>query len=144
MNFSGERFIPADAGNTSAAATEPERLTVHPRGCGEHQRQSQQHMKLLGSSPRMRGTLLTGTSYPQQTTVHPRGCGEHVRLLEILLKGEGSSPRMRGTLDRIPQGRAEARFIPADAGNTTAIPASLSRQPVHPRGCGEHFDPAII
>ena len=50
----------------------------------------------------------------------------------------GSSPRVRGTQscpDRLARG---CRFIPACAGNTARVVATLPALPVHPRVCGEH------
>ena len=51
------RFIPARAGNSSAPSTGLCSRTVHPRACGElHQAGSERHL-VIGSSPRVRGTL---------------------------------------------------------------------------------------
>ena len=54
------RFIPACAGNgrpCRSAATLP---TVHPRVCGERIYQDESEQDLIGSSPRVRGTDLSG------------------------------------------------------------------------------------
>ena len=113
---------------------------------------------MVGSSPRMRGTLAqssraarvggiipayAGNTNPRQlkrfsARDHPRVCGEHALFLFPKGDSTGSSPRMRGTPDL---GRALAvreGIIPAYAGNTKLIgsPRTLKRD--HPRVCGEH------
>ena len=126
--------------------------------CGEHSPGPTIQAKLVGSSPRMRGTQVnavaksfyerfipahagntlaragSGPGWP----VHPRACGEHV--LEILPDkgGGGSSPRMRGTRRARSVGTLSRRFIPAHAGNTRTPVALAAPVPVHPRACGEH------
>ena len=52
----GRRFIPAGAGNTRGKPSAYWRLSVHPRGCGEHSTQHRERSKTAGSSPRVRGT----------------------------------------------------------------------------------------
>ena len=51
-------------------------------------------------------------------TVHPRACGEHGEKKTLLAYQE--------------------RFIPAYAGNTSALLMVCPLRPVHPRVCGEH------
>ena len=90
----------------------------HPRVCGEHYGIVGIVAVVLGSSPRMRGTL---ADQPQATPVdgiipayagntllksmrlppfldHPRVCGEHQMADARPQHAQGSSPRMRGTL----------------------------------------------
>jgi len=77
--------------STNAAA-------VHPHGCGEHSNQYQAYRTGRGSSPRVWGTLIYGSSgidikrfiptgvgntaeFCVQVAVgavHPHGCGEHM------------------------------------------------------------------
>ncbi len=113
---------------------------------------------MVGSSPRMRGTLDGGfefypvarfipahagnthTASPSNLPmpVHPRACGEHGDRITIEGTVFGSSPRMRGTRFRgftCPEG---SRFIPAHAGNTRGYPSNPRPKAVHPRACGEH------
>ena len=52
------RFIPARAGNTDEPKLPPQSLAVHPRACGEHRRAEASSTVMLGSSPRVRGTLV--------------------------------------------------------------------------------------
>ena len=55
------------------------------------------------------------------------------------LKPIGSSPRLRGTrLDHVCV-NAEARFIPAFAGNAADRQEVDERMAVHPRVCGERY-----
>ena len=111
------RFIPAPAGNTTAAAEPCPALPVHPRACGEHQTYAPAATGSYGSSPRLRGTLesslLVVSSirfipapagntvrfrfFPTSKSVHPRACGEHARSKGHLDRLIGSSPRLRGT-----------------------------------------------
>ncbi len=92
-----KRFIPAPAGNTPHLGANALRLPVHPRACGEHRRSNGDASAQCGSSPRLRGTLVSmalrppgvrfipapaGNTMLWQTetiskTVHPRACGEH-------------------------------------------------------------------
>ncbi len=156
------RFIPAGAGNTPSAATTTSRPTVHPRGCGEHQRHSFPRSFVTGSSPRVRGTRTRCRVFPARfrfipagagntrrfknpvmlTTVHPRGCGEHSRISPGSPGCFGSSPRVRGTPGQQHGDYCQARFIPAGAGNTPPMASSTPRRAVHPRGCGEHSAPS--
>ena len=152
------RFIPAYAGNTRSCGPLHSRFPVHPRVCGEHMFVHASSALRRGSSPRMRGTLLSahdGTeadrfipAYAGNTvkmkrpgagaTVHPRVCGEHDVHALFRQHCLGSSPRMRGTLAVEILCLAAHRFIPAYAGNTSPPRFSRRRRSVHPRVCGEH------
>ena len=50
------RFIPAPAGNRSSPSLPHRAQTVHPRACGEQSPPPAVTTKLIGSSPRLRGT----------------------------------------------------------------------------------------
>ena len=112
------RFIPAPAGNTSTSSIRARGSTVHPRACGEHHEPLYPWYRLVGSSPRLRGTRHQPEGEARRHPVHPRACGEHslgrIRLSPLL----GSSPRLRGTREWHASGAMPARFIPAPAGNT--------------------------
>ena len=90
-------IIPALAGNTSMRDMIPSSGRDHPRACGEHGVHDHIGADLLGSSPRLRGTLLqccclpftpgiipalagntlTGCQLFRVRRDHPRACGEH-------------------------------------------------------------------
>ena len=134
-----------------------EATTVHPRVCGERNFLNDLEDALIGSSPRVRGTLcakssgeanrrfipacagnaqrvhITGRSVP----VHPRVCGERAILVGVPLYDGGSSPRVRGTHARAQTGHINDRFIPACAGNARRRRRRGMSSPVHPRVCGE-------
>ena len=114
----GAGIIPAYAGNTFLSKLAAVGLRDHPRVCGEHDSSSPVRCRTLGSSPRMRGTLVcdarhrlhdgiipayAGNTYAATSAGvacwdHPRVCGEH-SFTDIEDMGyTGSSPRMRGTL----------------------------------------------
>ena len=154
----GTGIIPAYAGNTSAARRREYRRWDHPRVCGEHCASRSNHLRLMGSSPRMRGTHQgwrddgevdgiipayagntrsdTGTSAGARD--HPRVCGEHSHILRWRGDIMGSSPRMRGTPCRTPKKAISPRIIPAYAGNTSNIRLKERPPRDHPRVCGEH------
>ena len=91
-------IIPAYAGNTILDLLSKAELWDHPRVCGEHETGPQMRQPMLGSSPRMRGTLqggggmrvavgiipaYAGNTPPMSTSAdpsrdHPRVCGEHI------------------------------------------------------------------
>ena len=151
------RFIPACAGNSMVAADSPAASAVHPRVCGELLGGHHQVVDCHGSSPRVRGTLRAGPihdgrgrfipacagnsaappSAAPRSTVHPRVCGELSRRHVDAAHGPGSSPRVRGTRRAQFRPRRRRRFIPACAGNSTALQASARWPAVHPRVCGE-------
>ena len=56
------RFIPARAGNTTAALASASLTAVHPRAGGEHQRCNAPVASAYGSSPRGRGTPCRSSS----------------------------------------------------------------------------------
>ena len=151
-------IIPAHAGNTSPANPPSSPARDHPRACGEHRMSIVSTAPLVGSSPRMRGTLglrlgrvpvlgiipahAGNTGHRKSTTAwtkdHPRACGEHSRRLTLDPLPHGSSPRMRGTLTAISLAESTVGIIPAHAGNTDALDRDLRVNGDHPRACGEH------
>ena len=153
-----EGIIPADAGSTLCRTCCRDCRRDHPRGCGEHDRQSDRFRVELGSSPRMRGARhsrvlvsLDGGIIPadagstaamamkaMNAKDHPRGCGEHSYVSCPKRYGEGSSPRMRGARKRTYRWARKGRIIPADAGSTTCLTVMHDLSWDHPRGCGEH------
>ena len=157
--YDRKRFIPASAGNTIAQAISNTAVAVHPRVCGEHCHPLTDPSCRLGSSPRLRGTLLISEKFmvclrfiPASAgntrlfvsnslnhPVHPRVCGEHLLGFLAGSRSNGSSPRLRGTRFHACKWYDRKRFIPASAGNTPGHPAFLLPRSVHPRVCGEHI-----
>ena len=151
-------IIPAYAGNTMMTPRLTTATWDHPRVCGEHDPLVPSVCDVLGSSPRMRGTLgrrvvglcLVGIipAYAGNTTArnastkakrdHPRVCGEHSRRGSAGLSFGGSSPRMRGTPFVVIAVTVWRGIIPAYAGNTLPVLPNPFSPRDHPRVCGEH------
>ena len=114
---SPRRFIPACAGNSRPRLPPGQAAPVHPRVCGELETIDRIISPAVGSSPRVRGTLL----------------GD--RLLDLVDRFipacAGNSAARRRRRKRAP------RFIPACAGNSPDRRVSVESVPVHPRVCGE-------
>ena len=131
-------IIPAYAGNTLESIPRMASNGDHPRVCGEHSGEELAGLAVLGSSPRMRGTLCWGCNvhaqrgiipaYAGNTSVsvirthpirdHPRVCGEHTISDAAFAIPCGSSPRMRGTQYEPCRPCRQPGIIPAYAGNT--------------------------
>ena len=151
-------IIPAYAGNTCLRCCKTRKTRDHPRVCGEHSPCAVACASCLGSSPRMRGTLIKRVpsvlnigiipAYAGNTRLsvgvhgvlgdHPRVCGEHAIINGTLILSKGSSPRMRGTPENVSRGNLVQGIIPAYAGNTVAVPKCYVTIGDHPRVCGEH------
>ena len=111
------RFIPACAGNASAACASMRTDTVHPRMCGERDGSHMLGPRQRGSSPHVRGTpdgqlqtLIAKRFIPacagnanglerfrSRKPVHPRMCGERKISPSSPYADDGSSPHVRGT-----------------------------------------------
>ena len=156
-------IIPADAGSTPARPCLQAGGGDHPRGCGEHLNAMLSTLTIMGSSPRMRGALLSMKAGDTSVRIipadagstsfvlarislrkdHPRGCGEHRSLLFAKQSAQGSSPRMRGAQSRFLSTLRPAGIIPADAGSTSPASGESILTGDHPRGCGEHHSAFI-
>ncbi len=150
---------PACAGNTSNALNSTVTDKDHPRVCGEHAKHCTFMVYMSGSSPRVRGTLLTSWGLSEDNGIipacagntsrsdgatrglgdHPRVCGEHTEDLHERHISEGSSPRVRGTHQVHGRRRNLTGIIPACAGNTSDFTCGVSNLRDHPRVCGEHL-----
>ncbi len=153
-----ERFIPTHVGNTSGSGPWSLRRAVHLHACGEHGRQMATSTSVLGSSPRMWGTLQHTAFEPAQVrfipthvgntllrrhraclfAVHPHACGEHHINAQCVVGKVGSSPRMWGTPGQQLQPGGPLRFIPTHVGNTASPKRPSCTPAVHPHACGEH------
>ena len=71
--------------------------------------------------------------------VYPRWRGELDRTASVVSSGYGLSPLARGTHRPRTTIRANRRFIPAGAGNTTVQTAGYYFFAVYPRWRGEHL-----
>ena len=129
--------------------------------CGEHTCCVTAKSWAMGSSPHVRGALVTmpgmrsgrgiipacaGSTQVRLrrrpwTEDHPRMCGEHRSGFNALFFLTGSSPHVRGARKDSPLRRCHSGIIPACAGSTLTLAVSRSRARDHPRMCGEHFDP---
>ena len=132
---------------------------VHPHACGEHTLPPRWFTPMIGSSPRLWGTLRPRLQLPSQRrfiptpvgnthgtqnlmpghAVHPHACGEHSRRQHPLTQENGSSPRLWGTPHRHLSAGLEIRFIPTPVGNTRSGVSRTPRKTVHPHACGEHL-----
>ena len=151
-------FIPTGVGNTCPSLLSAFTASVHPHGCGEHQRLAPMRSTGAGSSPRVWGTHSNGVAITdgkrfiptgvgntvrkslimERVPVHPHGCGEHTVTQSKGFRSHGSSPRVWGTLLNSKPLCYPYRFIPTGVGNTMGTPAGQRTSAVHPHGCGEH------
>ena len=135
----------------------------HPRACGELSAAVLRRVAVVGSSPRMRGTLSDDLNAASPNRIipahagnsrrdrpffaaradHPRACGELCAPRKNQPCEVGSSPRMRGTPVMTLHIHGLSRIIPAHAGNSVNIALSLISCPDHPRACGELPSSAI-
>ena len=92
-------IIPAHAGLTQKSYQGNEGAWDHPRACGAHNLEARSMRSCLGSSPRMRGSLLSeegwfgdvgiipahaglttkNQEFPYHSWDHPRACGAHTK-----------------------------------------------------------------
>ena len=75
------RLIPASAGSTQAASVVSRLSGAHPRVCGEHVKDESEDTEEVGSSPRLRGALVT----PQEDGI----------LIGLIPASAGSTPEWR-------------------------------------------------
>ncbi len=152
-------FIPATAGNTTAATSVRTAATVYPRYRGEHFNGDQYRHEDNGLSPLPRGThnaylrtqikrrFIPATAgnthyhliYDRTRAVYPRYRGEHGTARYRRRQNNGLSPLPRGTRQSHAKSHRPPRFIPATAGNTSiagSFPVVFS---VYPRYRGEHL-----
>ena len=131
------RFIPACAGNSKASWTFGRTPPVHPRVCGELPIRLPNAVRVIGSSPRVRGTRRLGLAAARPRRFIPACAGNSPRRPAASAMVTGH-PRVCGELgnDGRPS-HPRRRFIPACAGNSHRAESALRQWPVHPRVCGE-------
>ena len=134
----GRRITPAPAGKTLQGSAHGNRLSDHPRTCGENFDHCTPAGSSPGSPPHLRGKPFdmnrkSGqhriTSAPAGKTAsaarcsastqdHPRTCGENRRTLHTTLNQIGSPPHLRGKLLFYEAHSSSCRITPAPAGKT--------------------------
>ena len=125
--------------------------------CGEQMTISGAKAAILGSPPRVRGTVWSwtrpaakfritpacaGNRVKNRTFIginpdHPRVCGEQRQLCVLALVKVGSPPRVRGTGAVVDARIHGLGITPACAGNRLYGWAWTCRAKYHPRVCGE-------
>ena len=137
LNYHG--IIPAGAGLTSPKSNLSYAPWDHPRGCGAHCCGAPFFVHILGSSPRVRGSLLPMTLLLIDMGIIPAGAG-----LTILSKERNilnkDHPRGCGAhIVNMSCETMEQGIIPAGAGLTCHCKAKTITIGDHPRGCGAHI-----
>ena len=111
------RLIPAHAGKTRGAASDPFCNGLIPAHAGKTNTQRQR---------------------THQNAAHPRSRGENYRTMCMLYPNEGSSPLTRGKRPDHRRAEGARRLIPAHAGKTSGYHPHVSTPPAHPRSRGEN------
>ena len=83
----GERFSPAGAGNTGQRSRPAFAPSVQPRGCGEHRQLLPAASEIVGSAPRVRGTLVKRGFRDYEERFSPAGAGNTLLVTGCLSKG---------------------------------------------------------
>ena len=135
------RITPACAGNSVLADMEKHVAMDHPRVCGEQWSSAAALRCLLGSPPRVRGTVGESKEKLAQNRItpacagnrlryrcmsgmvgdHPRVCGEQRSPAHAPGQPPGSPPRVRGTGAKEVTMTDLKRITPACAGNSRAL-----------------------
>ena len=157
-------IIPAYAGSTTVLREKTNLLRDHPRVCGEHLIKPHSGVRIMGSSPRMRGAPHFPPNRSRRNGIipayagstrfnilncrgwgdHPRVCGEHNIDRSALCRVRGSSPRMRGARGELAPRLRRFGIIPAYAGSTITYISLQPGERDHPRVCGEHDNANIF
>ncbi len=152
------RFTPTPVGNTMAAFSSGDNMTVHPHACGEYHREYEGTSPALGSPPRLWGIPIAILFYcashrftptpvgntikrrcdSAAMTVHPHACGEYIVNPMCAGAGVGSPPRLWGILLHFPRLSFCHRFTPTPVGNTVLSVKARASSTVHPHACGEY------
>ena len=126
--------------------------------CGEHWSQCRVCAPVEGSSPHVRGALVSsfiktiqcgiipacaGSTSPWPSASarcgdHPRMCGEHSSGPALIADIPGSSPHVRGARGCQQLQQSYLGIIPACAGSTFNASFGALQNRDHPRMCGEH------
>ncbi len=75
LALGSHRFIPALAGNRAHVYADADLTPVHPRACGEQEREPKAGWKRFGSSPRLRGTVYASLQRAQASRFIPALAG---------------------------------------------------------------------
>ncbi len=110
-------LIPAHAGSTCNELWCDEGLEAHPRACGEHSPARRADSTSAGSSPRMRGALLSVAEVSWSDRLIPAHAG--------------STPSS-------PASRIISRAHPRACGEHQMKKQAIPSLKAHPRACGEH------
>ena len=133
------RIIPARAGSSERDYRPAGMGADHPRACGEQHLCSLLRNQRAGSSPRVRGAVLSDPDTMIATRIiparagsrrsragcrrpwpdHPRACGEQESHSLAWHSPQGSSPRVRGAVPRHQATSLRLRIIPARAGSSS-------------------------
>ena len=153
------RITPACAGNSDPEEFADIPMEDHPRVCGEQCPHSVRQLLIVGSPPRVRGTVrytiyryhtvritpaCAGNSQRQSDIEdwrrdHPRVCGEQNSFMLPAEIDTGSPPRVRGTVPAPDFIRLRYGITPACAGNSFLKLKRLAQLKDHPRVCGEQL-----
>ena len=134
------RIIPARAGQTETGKTRGAGMPDHPRACGANADAKPRAEQSNGSSPRVRGKLVSGgtpenreriiparagqtgrgRTHGTPTPDHPRACGANDTVDVLAALVDGSSPRVRGKPVPPAARPLRGRIIPARAGQTAS------------------------
>ena len=131
-------IIPAYAGNTVWAWPVRDSTRDHPRVCGEHHTSSWMLSCVVGSSPRMRGTLFGVLVFTTSRGIIPAYAGNTISVTFSRIDVR-DHPRVCG--EHLTTGISIPIFmgiIPAYAGNTLRPSGQQTDRRDHPRVCGEH------
>ena len=151
------RITPACAGNSLLLCETKPLPQDHPRVCGEQWIPCSPCGPLIGSPPRVRGTVVfapgdrvriritpacAGNSAQRPLLFishkdHPRVCGEQVPWASGKYGPQGSPPRVRGTVPGADDSAPVYRITPACAGNRAQTVQKYFLLQDHPRVCGE-------
>ena len=133
---SGQRSIPACAGEPQAAAAAGVAGEVYPRVCGGTAKAIPEAHPMRGLSPRVRGEPELHRPHRRRPRVYPRVCGGTATYSRRRLVCLGLSPRVRGNPSCPPHWTARGRSIPACAGEPRCGRFAQLQRQVYPRVCG--------
>ena len=155
-SFGGTGIIPARAGFTAACTLRSHSPEDHPRSRGVYDMMVITELQELGSSPLARGLLRKGCDGVAQNRIiparagftpylykwdtvlrdHPRSRGVYTVMVAISRTVIGSSPLARGLPPSSTTIRGSGGIIPARAGFTCVVRASMFADRDHPRSRG--------